>query len=132
MCYAEWVKKRHRNGNAFVYSRKTFVFIGSFTVFLGDDMVQNCDVYPEGILVVQDEGDDDETNFKIVSFEDVLNAISECGIEDTEVQDEMINLVLLGVYGGLLLVAFGMCIYYQFCVYKRVKQPNNYLELQNK
>lgn len=143
-----------------VYSRKTFVFVGSFSVFLGDDMVSNTDGveiasgyfgdgYAEGVMVVQDEGNDDVTNFKIVSFDDVLNGIYECDLdvnttmfystmsqskdEGKDVQDEKINLILMGVFAGLLLMAFGLCLFYKFYDYaKAAKQPNNYVELQNK
>lgn len=135
-----------------IYSRKTFDFIGSFSIFLGNDMVQNTDgvEIANGIMVVQDEGANDETNFKIVSFENVLDGIQECegGSDDmsstvfyssmtpNENEKEFeengdVNLILLGVLAGLLLIAFGLYIYLQLCNHeKQPKLPANYVELR--
>eukprot|EP01084_Bolivina_argentea_P056764 103837_1 len=154
-----------------LYSRNSFHFIGNFNIFFENDTVENTDGveiknrnfgqdYPKGIIIVQDEGDNDDTNFKIGSFEDILYEIEECKniysstmyysttnkIETTKKSDDngskgdrmsegekMAILILAIVFGVLLIIAIGIYVYFKCKEHNsKIKEPKDYVELGNK
>ena len=72
-----------------IYSRNLLTFIGSFRIFFGDHQVRDTDgvaigsgnfgdKYPDGIIIVMDDGNNYKRNFKFASFGDILHGINEC------------------------------------------------------
>jgi len=82
-----------------VYDRAApHAHLASFTIALGEDGVSSTDGveiysgvlpgYPSGLMVVQDEGDSDDTSFKFVSMENVLSGLASCDPEEPTGDDD--------------------------------------------
>ena len=131
-----------------IYTRNNTRYLGHFQIKFGDDYVQNTDGveivkynfnsnYPNGILIVQDEGNNDDTNFKFVSFQKVLDKIEGTDVtttnkpnnggNDNNSDSKKVVLIIMISVGVIAILIIGIVIG-RYCMTKD-KEVQSYVKM---